>query len=1349
MPTNPTSIFGINIEGIQGVIQALKTVESKFLDLEKRVKAAERSFDKYGDSVKKSSKEQQKATKTQQDFNNDLDEFNKRLTVAIQKIITYRLAFGAFREATEAFSRVIDLTIEMDNLFGDLRKVLDTSEAGFASLERAAFRMGKEFGRTGAEVAESFLVFGQQGLQTSEILERTRATLLAVSSSTLSVKEAVESLTAVVNNFDPNMVSATDAVDKWAKVAASAPVSAKDLADSMLSVGATARQVGLTIDELNGIVAAVTEVTRRTGKFIGTALRTILARVRRPEVIKQLQDLGVLSQTTREDFRNFGNVLRDLNKEWDNLSEVQQFNIAVAASGVRRYNTFLALMKNFDRFQETVVDSTNAFGFAQQATLAETQKFSRQIQSLKTSVEELGVELGKAGIIQALIVVNQLMASLAEIVKGSGRELLVLNAGLASLLTLLAAAKGAILLVSKAFSTAAFSLGKFSAILTLAAIAGNVLTTVLLKNKRANDAFKNTLSDIELELQQTERSAIKSKEALDEFDKVLARRKALRNLEALNRQIIANRNEFQELRDEGFKFLEVLTDIELAQIALQRGRGFGRERDERLIALQEEKRLLEAQRAEQEALLAQAEGRDVDPLQFRAVDIEEANIALERVQRLIAGATRAQDEFINKGREEFRFPGLDQIEVAGKQIGDVLKARDIDLTRGGELGVQTLIDTLEKYKNDIIETRDKVLQLKDSNEDLEDPARFRLADAATKANEEFSKIIEQVKQVEDRVRDAAVQADLLGKPFDAISLRVEFLSEALENARTTNKKFTDDFNTALIRAKAAGVDIQATLNAMEPRLAEIAKSSDASGASQEEAREAAEKLLEAFRNQEVSLKQFPEIQKQIIALLTDESRALAERPKLIFRAQAALAAQTSEISRQQALLKVISSALTGISRSRLLETKTLQQQQALQRQSVDLEFQKAVAIADAELEQRRLIQGEATKEDILKRNLAIINAIINRQEELNDIRLRGVENLIRENAALVDQLSSGLAAGISDLPSRIEQRAQAEEELAQRRLELERELAQARIEEDDVAIQNALDGLEQIRIEQQNLGGFVDDLFFSLEGIADVVRNKLSEIIADQLISTTLGETLADGILQGSTAGAIQLRNKAIEGIAIGSQKFNKQLIETIALASSALGRPIDVDEIQRKIEQADFSDDLEDNIKLGADRLELGLKAAFQFGSALLIQSLFGGGRGASTGGFLGGLIGGIFGPVGTAIGTLAGGFLGSQFDRNERFIPPLRDNTEELKKNTTAIQNNNRLLELEREFVNAPARFVAPPTRGQFGGGISGGANTITIQNLNVAGGSEGARQFIDALDRAFTTSSNTTGSRTPFSR
>jgi len=356
-------------------------------------------------------------TKAKAEENKEWLTFGKRLDIAIKKIITYRIAFGIYREATEAIRESVRETISLNDSFQDLRKVLTASESDFDNLRKQAFKMGIVFGRTAGEVADTFFVFAQQGLNMNEILDRTYATLLLTASASFSTAEAVEALTSVVEVFPEFLDNVTAAVDKWVAVQATAPVATADLANAMKETGLAAAELGINLDELNGMVSAINETSRKSGKAIGHSLKTVFARVPRQESVNAFKALGIAVQSTQKDFRPFTDILIDLKDKWGSLTDVQQKNIAQVVGGVRRYNDFLALIKNFDRFVNATVTSMLSQGNATDKATEDLKKYSRQLQSAKTQVSEFSTAFTESTLIPTMLFFTRQAAIMANTIK--------------------------------------------------------------------------------------------------------------------------------------------------------------------------------------------------------------------------------------------------------------------------------------------------------------------------------------------------------------------------------------------------------------------------------------------------------------------------------------------------------------------------------------------------------------------------------------------------------------------------------------------------------------------------------------------------------------------------------------------------------------------------------------------------------------------------------------------------------------------------------------------------------------------------------------------------------------------
>jgi len=109
-------------------------------------------------------------------------------------------------------------------------------------------------------------------------------------------------LTTAINGFGLAAEDALNVSDKFAALAASSATSYEELATALSKVASQANLAGMSMDFTLGLLAKGIETTREAPESIGTALKTIIARMR------EITDYGA----TLEDGMNLNNVEKQL-----------------------------------------------------------------------------------------------------------------------------------------------------------------------------------------------------------------------------------------------------------------------------------------------------------------------------------------------------------------------------------------------------------------------------------------------------------------------------------------------------------------------------------------------------------------------------------------------------------------------------------------------------------------------------------------------------------------------------------------------------------------------------------------------------------------------------------------------------------------------------------------------------------------------------------------------------------------------------------------------------------------------------------------------------------------------------
>jgi TP901 family phage tail tape measure protein len=140
--------------------------------------------------------------------------------------------------------------------------------------------------------------------------------------------------------------------------------SSEEISEGLNKFAAVAETVGLSYEYAASALATVTATTRQSADVVGTAFKTLFARIQDLELGKKLDDgttLGEYSQALKAvgiDIKDANGGLKDMNiildemgAKWNTLSKDSQVALAQNVAGVRQYTQLIALMDNWDFFK--------------------------------------------------------------------------------------------------------------------------------------------------------------------------------------------------------------------------------------------------------------------------------------------------------------------------------------------------------------------------------------------------------------------------------------------------------------------------------------------------------------------------------------------------------------------------------------------------------------------------------------------------------------------------------------------------------------------------------------------------------------------------------------------------------------------------------------------------------------------------------------------------------------------------------------------------------------------------------------------------------------------------------------
>lgn len=319
----------------------------------------------------------------------------------MRRVINWGAASAVVWQTQAALQAMVRTIADVDKGFLELQKVSDPILWNMKEAMSGAFDMANKYGIAISNVQEAMKLFMQQGFSMADSIKLADAALMASNISNVNLMDATEALTAVMLQFNMSASDSLGIISAWSNVADTTAIDIQHMADAIKRVGSTAETVGVTFHELNGLVAALSSATRKTGQETGTALRYMMRNIEMDKVKKGLYDIGVATQTNTGVTRNFGDILGSLHDKWGTLNRDQQKNVAILMGG-RFYNDLIVIMKNYGLVLEATKSSIVSYGVAESKNQLIMKSFTKQVEQMKVAFQELSVELGQAGVMDIL-----------------------------------------------------------------------------------------------------------------------------------------------------------------------------------------------------------------------------------------------------------------------------------------------------------------------------------------------------------------------------------------------------------------------------------------------------------------------------------------------------------------------------------------------------------------------------------------------------------------------------------------------------------------------------------------------------------------------------------------------------------------------------------------------------------------------------------------------------------------------------------------------------------------------------------------------------------------------------------
>lgn len=343
------------------------------------------------------------AVKAGVETTNIFGKLNNIFSMNLKQRAVGALSVYTIRQLREIYENVTRL----DSAVVNLSMVTGYNRDRTKELVASYSEMAQELGAVTSEVAAAADDWLRQGYSIEDTNELIKTSTVLSKIGLIDSAEATRYLTSAIKGYKVEIGDAMSVADKLSAVDMAAAVSVSGLAEGMSKTANSARLAGVEMDTLLGYLAAVGEVTQQDMASVGNAFKTMFARYSNVKLNKLVDDdgeslndyervlarVGIQLRDNLGSFKDFDDVLGEVQAKWSSLTEVEQSAIAAALGATRQKENVLTLMENYSKAMEYAGISAGSAGTAMEKYDAYSQGIEANIARAKASFESLSINL--------------------------------------------------------------------------------------------------------------------------------------------------------------------------------------------------------------------------------------------------------------------------------------------------------------------------------------------------------------------------------------------------------------------------------------------------------------------------------------------------------------------------------------------------------------------------------------------------------------------------------------------------------------------------------------------------------------------------------------------------------------------------------------------------------------------------------------------------------------------------------------------------------------------------------------------------------------------------------------------
>ena len=356
------------------------------------------------------------------------------LGVVLKNTARWQLSSSLLHGFMGAISGAYRYAQDLNESLNNIRIVTGQNIDQMSQFAKEANNAAKALSTTTTQYTDASLIYYQQGLSDEDVKRRTDATIKLANVSRQSAEEVSSQMTAIWNNFAKGNENLEYYEDVITKLGATTASSSSEIANGLSKFAAVAETVDLSYEKASAALATVVAETRQSEDIVGTAFKTMFARLEGLNLGETLEDgvdlnkyskaleaVGVNILDNNGKIKSMNDILDETGAKWQNIGKEQQIALAQTVAGVRQYTQFIALMDNYDKVLKNEAVAKGSAGTVDEQAKAYAESWEAARDRVTAALETIYQQLLRDDFfIDALNGAEKFLGFISNVIDGLG-----------------------------------------------------------------------------------------------------------------------------------------------------------------------------------------------------------------------------------------------------------------------------------------------------------------------------------------------------------------------------------------------------------------------------------------------------------------------------------------------------------------------------------------------------------------------------------------------------------------------------------------------------------------------------------------------------------------------------------------------------------------------------------------------------------------------------------------------------------------------------------------------------------------------------------------------------------------